>query len=103
MQEMQFVANMPSLLITGFLIGFILIIIGYREVRDLSRRNHLIGIGIGIVGIMIPVTPLSWYIYWVGLPGLLALELVHKAVIGLAILVGVVVIFQGARVYGRPQ
>jgi len=103
MQEVQFGVSMPSILILGFLIGVILIILGYRERQDLVRRNHQIGLGTIIVGIMIPVTPLSWYIYWEGFLGLFMLPLEHKLVIILALVIGLAFIVHGARIYRRPQ
>ncbi|MFW9886660.1 MAG: hypothetical protein ACFFER_00655 [Candidatus Thorarchaeota archaeon] len=61
MQQPMFAVPIPILLALGFLIGFVFLVLGYREESDLIRRNHLLGLGIVILGIMIPVTPLSWY------------------------------------------
>ena len=54
--------NIPSLLILGFLVGVVLLIIGYREGADLRRRNRLMGSGLGIIGIMTLMTPVSWFL-----------------------------------------
>ncbi|MFW9810602.1 MAG: hypothetical protein ACFFE6_14585, partial [Candidatus Thorarchaeota archaeon] len=81
----QFSVNMPSLLIIGFLIGIIFVVLGNREMGDLVRRNRLLKIGISVVGIMIPVTPLSWYGYW-ALTSSIVLMPLDYIIIGIAIL-----------------
>ena len=103
MQVVQFGVSMPGILATGFLIGVILIILGSRENQNLERRNHLIGLGTIVIGIMIPVTPLSWYLYWVGIIGLLILGGEPQIVTLFALVIGIIVIYQGIRIYRRKQ
>jgi len=62
-QQQMFSINIPSMLIFGFLIGIVLLILGYRERTDIRRRNRFIGSGLSIIGIMILLTPLSWFLY----------------------------------------
>jgi uncharacterized membrane protein len=102
MKVQMFSINMPSLLVIGFLIGIILIILGSRESEDLSRRNRLLKSGILIVGIMIPVTPISWYGYWV-LTSSLELLLLDYIIIAVAIVIGILVIYQGFKSYTGGQ
>ncbi|MFQ5832118.1 MAG: hypothetical protein ACE5H4_05420 [Candidatus Thorarchaeota archaeon] len=64
--------------------------------EGLIRRNHLMGAGIAIVGFMIPVTPLSWYGYWVITTGLI-LGMVELAIIASALIIGVILMYLGAR------
>lgn len=92
---------MPGILLTGFMIGIILVVMGFRENQNLVRRNHLMGMGIVVIGIMIPVTPLSWYIYWEGVFGLFTLAIEHQVVIAFTLIIGIVLAYQGARIYGR--
>lgn len=94
---------MPGILATGFLIGIILIILGNRENQNLERRNHLIGLGIMVIGIMIPITPLSWYLYWVGIVGLLILGGEPQIVTLFALVIGIIIVYQGTRIYRRKQ
>ena len=92
--------NMPSLIILGFLIGIILIILGNREKDDMSRRNSLLKSGILVVGIMIPLTPISWFGYWV-LTSYYTMLLQDYIIVGGAIVFGILVIFQGFRSIGK--
>ncbi|MFW9927111.1 MAG: hypothetical protein ACFFDM_10105 [Candidatus Thorarchaeota archaeon] len=94
--------NMPSLLVIGFLIGIILIILGNRELEDLARRNRLMKTGISIVGIMIPITPISWYGYWVWTSGTV-LTVVDYLIIAIAIIVGLLVIYRGFTSFKSSQ
>jgi len=61
--------SIPSLLALGFLIGMVLLILGYREEINLRRRNLLMGSGLGIIGIMVLLTPLSWFLYLAAIYG----------------------------------
>lgn len=92
----MFAVNIPSLIIIGFLIGIILIIVGNRERDDMSRRNKFLRSGIIVVGIMIPVTPISWYGYW-ALSSSVTLMLLDYIIIAVAIVIGILVIVQGFR------
>ena len=71
MQEQMFVLPIPVLLAIGYLIGFVLLVLGYRNETDLTRHHHLMGLGIVVIGIMIPVTPISWYVHGIVTTGLL--------------------------------
>lgn len=55
--------SIPFLLAFGFLLGMLLLILGYRERVDVLRRNRLLGSGLSIIGIMTLLTPLSWFLY----------------------------------------
>lgn len=100
---MQMVSvNIPVLLAIGYLIGIVLIIIGYRETEDLARRTRLLRIGILIVGVMIPVTPISWYAYWIIATGMI-LVLIDCIIIAIALIVGLIVIYWGFKSYTSEQ
>ena len=98
----MFAVPIPLLLALGFLIGIILLIIGYRETADLQRRYHLMGIGVIFIGIMIPVTPLSWYGYWAVTTGII-LGLIDIAIIAIALIAGIILIYGGFRIYSKYQ
>jgi hypothetical protein len=66
----MFSIPIPPLLALGFLIGLVLLLLGYRENADLVKRNHRMGSGLIIIGIMVPISPLSWYVYWILTSGL---------------------------------
>jgi hypothetical protein len=102
MQEQMFVVPIPPLLALGFLIGFILLVLGYREESDLTRHHHLIGLGVVVIGIMIPVTPLTWYGYWIVTSGLI-LGLNEIAIIAVAVIIGIILIYKGIKTYSGPQ
>ncbi|MFW9798835.1 MAG: hypothetical protein ACFFD9_00195 [Candidatus Thorarchaeota archaeon] len=102
MQEYTFAVLFPSLLFLGFSVGIVLVVLGYREMEDLTRRNHLMGAGTAIVGFMVLVTPLSWYGYWM-ITAELILGLVEIAIIAIAVIIGVILIYIGARIYTRSQ
>ncbi len=102
MQELMFTVPIPPLLALGFLIGIILLVLGYRENADLTRRNHLMGLGLIIIGIMIPVTPATWYGYLVVIHGLV-LGLTEIAVISIALILGIILIYIGAKNYTKSQ
>ncbi|MHA2300153.1 MAG: hypothetical protein ACXACD_04275 [Candidatus Thorarchaeota archaeon] len=102
MQEQMFVIPIPPLLALGFLIGIIILVLGYREDSDLTRRYHLMGLGVVVIGIMIPVTPLSWYGYWMVTSGLV-LGLVEIAIIAVALIVGILLVYKGVKTYSGPQ
>ena len=102
MQEQMFIVPIPPLLAIGFLIGFILLVLGYRENADLIRRNHRIGLGLVIIGIMIPLTPATWYGYWVVTTGLV-LGLSEITVIAVALILGIILIYLGAKNYSKSQ
>lgn len=92
----------PPLLALGFLIGIILLVLGYREKTNLTRHQHLMGLGIMIIGVMIPVTPLSWYGYLIVTSGLI-LGLIEIAIIAVALILGIVFLYQGFRTYSKTQ
>ena len=102
MQELMFTVPIPPLLTLGFLIGIILLVLGYRENADLTRRNHLMGLGLIIIGIMIPVTPAIWYGYLVVIHGLV-LGLTEIAVISIALILGIILMYLGAKNYSKSQ
>jgi uncharacterized membrane protein len=102
MQEPMSTVFMPFILALGFTIGIVLLVLGYRETEDRPRRNRLMGLGIVVIGIMIPVTPISWYAYWV-LTAALVLGIVELTIIGIAVILGIVLMYLGARIYTRVQ
>jgi len=57
----EFIINVPALLMIGFAIAVLFLVIGYRERVDLSKRERSIRIGLVLLGLMVIVTPLSWY------------------------------------------
>jgi len=98
----MFVVPIPPLLALGFLIGAILLALGYREDSDLTRRHHLMGLGVVVIGIMIPVCPLSWYGYWMVTSGLV-LELIEITIIAVALIIGIILVYKGVKTYSGPQ
>ena len=65
MQESQqmFVISPVGILAAGFVIAVLLIIIGFREKSDYSRKVKLIRAGGILLGLMIIATGLTWYGY----------------------------------------
>jgi hypothetical protein len=57
----EFIINVPALLMMGFAVAVLFIILGYRERVDITKREKSIRIGLGLLGLMVIVTPLSWY------------------------------------------
>ncbi len=102
MQELMFTVSMPFILAIGFLIGIVLLVLGYRETEDRPRRNRLMGTGTIVIGIMIPVTPLSWYGYG-AFTAALVVGIVELFIIALALVLGVVLMYVGARIYTGVQ
>ncbi|MHA2143403.1 MAG: hypothetical protein ACXADC_07440 [Candidatus Thorarchaeota archaeon] len=102
MQEQMFVVPIPPLLALGFLIGIILLVLGYREETDLARRHHLIGLGAVVIGVMIPVTPLSWYGYLIVTIGLV-LGLIEITIIAVTLIIGVLLVYIGVKNYSTAQ
>ena len=98
----MFVVPIPPLLALGFLIGAILLALGYREDSDLTRRHHLMGLGVVVIGVMIPVSPLSWYGYWMVTSGLV-LGLGEIAIIAVALIIGILLVYIGVKTYRMPQ
>ena len=86
MQETMFAVPIPPLLALGYLIGIILLVLGYMEKTNPTRHQHLLGLGIIIIGIMIPITPLSWYVYMMLVRGLI-LGIIEIAIIALALII----------------
>jgi hypothetical protein len=62
--------SIPGLLMMGFGIALVFLILGYREKADISKSRRLIGIGLDLLGLMVIVTPLSWYGMWAITTGL---------------------------------
>ncbi len=102
MQEQMFTIPIPLLLAIGFLIGIILIVLGYRNQSDLVKRHHQMGLGIMIIGFMIPVTPISWYGYWMLTNGLV-LGLIEITIIAVALIIGFVILYKGFKIYSTTQ
>lgn len=98
----MFVVPIPPLLALGFLIGTILLVLGYREDSDLTRRHHLMGLGVVVIGIMIPVCPLSWYGYWIVTSGLV-LGLIEITIIAVTLIIGILLVYKGVKTYSKPQ
>ncbi len=97
MQEGMFAIPIPPLLAIGFLIGIILVALGYR-----NRDDRQMGLGVVIIGLMIPVTPISWYVYWVVTGGLL-LGLLDIAIILGALIFGILFLYKGFKMYSATQ
>ncbi|MFW9806999.1 MAG: hypothetical protein ACFFFK_09755 [Candidatus Thorarchaeota archaeon] len=102
MQEVMFTIPIPPLLALGFLIGIVLYVLGYREQTVLTRRYHLMGLGLIIIGIMIPISPLSWYLYWF-LTSVLILGLIDIAIIAVTLILGIVFLYIGFKTYTKSQ
>jgi hypothetical protein len=102
MQELMFSVPIPPLLALGFLIGIVLFVLGYRENVDLVKRSHRMGLGLIIIGIMIPISPLSWYGYWV-LTSAMVLGFLDYAIIAVALVIGVIIMYLGAKIYSEPH
>ena len=100
--ENMLVIPIPPLLALGFLIGIILLVLGYREETDSTRHQHLMGLGIIIIGIMIPITPLSWYGTMIIAHGL-TLGVFEIAVIAIALMIGAVFLYIGSKTYTKSQ
>jgi hypothetical protein len=102
MQEQMFTIPIPPLLAIGFLIGIILFALGLRNQDDLVKRNHQMGLGLVIIGFMIPVTPISWYGYQMVTSGLV-LGLVEIFIISVAVIIGIVIVYKGVKTYSTAQ
>ena len=102
MQEQMLSVPLPMLLAIGFLIGFVFLGLGYREGSDLTRRYRFMGMGGITIGIMIAVTPISWYAYWIVTSGLF-LGLIEIAIIGFALIIGILFIYKGVKIYSGTQ
>ena len=102
MQETMFAVPIPPLLALGYLIGIILLVLGYMEKTNPTRHQHLLGLGIIIIGIMIPITPLSWYVYMMLVRGLI-LGIIEIAIIALALIIGIVLLYIGSKTYMKSQ
>ncbi|MHA1902737.1 MAG: hypothetical protein ACXADL_13490 [Candidatus Thorarchaeota archaeon] len=102
MQEQMFVIPIPPLLAIGFLIGIVLLVLGYRNKTDLTRRYHLMGLGTVVIGIMIPVTPISWYVSGMVTLGWV-LGLAEISIIAIALIIGFILIYYGVKTYYRSQ
>ena len=59
--ETMFIISVPALLMIGFAVAVLFLVLGYRERVDLSKRERSIRIGLVLLGLMVIVTPLSWY------------------------------------------
>ncbi|MFX1260474.1 MAG: hypothetical protein ACFFAZ_00160 [Promethearchaeota archaeon] len=99
----MFSVNIPALLALGFLIGILLVAIGYRERETLVLRAHRIGLGIIIIGIMIPTTPLTWYISLELIAGIVILGILDIAIIILALTIGFFGVYYGFKTYRSSQ
>ncbi|MFW9817745.1 MAG: hypothetical protein ACFFEW_17645 [Candidatus Thorarchaeota archaeon] len=102
MQQLMFTIPIPPLLAIGFLTGIILFVLGYREHTDTSRRHHLMGSGLIVIGIMIPLSPISWYLYWI-LTSILILGLIDFVIIGFTLVAGIALIYRGFTIYVKFQ
>ena len=95
----MFSINIPALLALGFLIGILLVAIGYREKANLVLRAHRIGLGTIIIGIMIPATPLAWYGSLGLRTGIIILGILDIAIIILTLIAGVIGVYYGLKTY----
>ncbi|MGY5855439.1 MAG: hypothetical protein RTS72_02490 [Candidatus Thorarchaeota archaeon] len=102
MQDLMVTVPIPPLLALGFLIGVILLLIGYRENSDLTRRNHLIGLGLIVIGIMIPVTPITWYVY-LAVTTVLVLGLIEITILAVGLIIGIILMSLGVKTYSKSQ
>ncbi|MFW9887490.1 MAG: hypothetical protein ACFFER_04870 [Candidatus Thorarchaeota archaeon] len=103
MQEQILSINIPALLALGFLIGILLVAIGYREKGNPVLRAHRIGLGVIIIGIMIPATPLAWYGSWALITGIIVLGILDIVIIILTLIVGFNGIYYGFKTYRSSQ
>ncbi len=88
----EFIINVPALLMIGFAVAVLFIILGYRERVDITKREKSIRIGLGLLGLMVIVTPLSWYGSWAIVSGVIQMTMGEMAILTtLAALGGVVV------------
>ena len=97
MQEQMFSIPIPPLLAIGFLIGILLIASGYR-----SQNDRQLGLGVMIIGFMIPITPISWYGYWIVTSGLV-LGLIEIAILAIALIIGLLLLYKGFKIYSTTQ
>lgn len=100
MQDSMIAIPIPAILVLGFLIGIILLLLGYRENTDFAKRQHRMGLGIIIIGIMVPTTPASWYGYLIVTSGLI-LGLIEIAIIAVTLLIGIVLLYLGVKTYSK--
>jgi hypothetical protein len=98
----MFVVPIPPLIALGYLIGIVLLVLGYREMDDSTRRNHLMGSGTLVIGFMIPATTLAWYGYLVIASGLV-LGVIELGFIAITVILGAILMYQGARLYTMAQ
>lgn len=98
----MFAVPIPMLLALGFLIGIGILALGYRERSDMTRRHHLMGLGVIIIGIMIPATPISWYGYWM-ITSELVLGLIEIVIIAVTLAIGILLIYKGVKTYSATQ
>jgi len=100
MQDSMIAIPIPAILVLGFLVGIILLLLGYRENTDPTKRQHRMGLGIIIIGIMIPITPASWYGYLIVTSGLI-LGLIEIAIIAVTLLIGIVLLYLGVKTFSK--
>ena len=97
-----FIIYVPALLMIGFVIAVLFLVLGYRERVDLSKRERSIRIGLVLLGMMVIVTPFSWYGYLAIVAG--AVQLGIGVMVILTTLVSIGGIFIGASLqFGRKN
>lgn len=96
----MFVVNIPSLLVLGFGIAILFLVLGFRERADFSKRSMFIRIGLDLLGLMVIVTPLSWYGTWALTSGLVHMTILDILIVTVftalgGLIIGVSVVYEG--------
>lgn len=93
--------SIPALLALGFLIGMVLLILGYREKINLRRRNLLMGSGLCIIGAMALITPLSWFLYLAYIYGTVIMTSGDIVILGILAFTGGIIMGVGLLIVQR--
>jgi drug/metabolite transporter (DMT)-like permease len=89
--------SMPGLLAIGYVVALVLLFLANREREDLNRKSILAKSGVILIGIMIAITPLSWYGYYAATDGSIAMALYDLAIVSMCCIFGGIIIGAGLR------